>query len=97
MPAYILLNAFVLNSWGSVFSNNYGYWFAFISAMLIVMLNAVILGHMFSNIKTDETGLYVEYFWGYVYIPWDMVELKTSVVYSEALPFSITVRAFYFV
>jgi hypothetical protein len=87
MPAYILLNAFVFNSWNLIFSNNYGYWFAFILAILIVMLNAATLGHMFSNIKTDETGLYVEYLWGYAYIPWDMVELKVSTVYSESLPF----------
>lgn len=85
-PVYILGNSYIKNSLQFNFLNNPYFWIAFILEVIVIEYGALTIGQSFSNVKTDKTGLYIEYFWKYVQIPWSKVSLKSSIVYSETLP-----------
>ncbi len=86
LPIVILLNSFINHSWDVFFLHNPQYWLLLAIVSLVFGYNGIVYGHVFSTIKTDEDGLYVEYFWRYIFFPWSEVTLKRSVLYIKSLP-----------
>ena len=85
-PVYTVVDALVKHSWKFGFLKSPYYIIALVLVTLVFGHNGIILGHWFSSIKTEESGIYFEYFWKFIYIPWNKVSYKSSVIQSDALP-----------
>ncbi len=86
LPALVLFNSFLKHSWDSTFLKSPQYWSLMVLVTLVFGYNGIVYGHVFSKMKIDNEGLYVEYFWRYIFVPWSKVILERSVLYIEALP-----------
>ena len=86
LPVYLFMDSLVKHSWDFSFLKSPYYLFSLVLITFVSGYNGIVLGHAFSNMKTDESGIDVKYFWKYIQIPWDKITFKSSVVQSDALP-----------